>query len=141
MQRKLYFPIKGTFYYSAALAMDLNLLHTHANLTIVAEPDNIYDPYALQIWLNHTQQGVMHDKSYLIGYVPKVMTKPLSKVLQNYVVSQLQVTHLAKHGQFIEADCELLIEQPLLKHLYLLGLAKFSHHSQFIKRLKRRWLG
>ena len=139
MQRELNFPIKGTFYYSADLAIEMGLLKEHSILHFVLEPDNIHDIYAMQIWLDIQHSGNLKSKEYLIGYVPKILSKPLNKLLESYEVTGLKVSHLAKHDQFIEVDCKLIIQQPLIKYIYLLSLAKLSQQSQFLKRLRRRW--
>ena len=140
MQRALHFPIKGTFYYSADLAIEMGLLKKHTNLHFVFEPDNAYDPFAIQIWLKHKPSNSLKAAEYLLGYVPRMLTKPLNQLLHSYQVKNLQVTHLAKHGQFIEIDCKLIIQQPIWQFIYLLSLTKISQHSHAIKRLRRRWM-
>lgn len=139
MQRTLNFPIKGTFYYSADLAMELDMLQQNALLHLVFEPENIYDEFAIQIWLDHSPTEDLKSCDYLIGYVPKILSKPFNNLLVNYQVKSLNVSHLAKHGQFIEVDCRLVIEQPFMKFVYLFSLATLSQQTQFLKRLKRRW--
>ncbi len=145
MQRNLVFPVKGTFYYAADLALDLQLLTKGTALQLHPEPENTYDPYAIQIWLPKQEaesrqniQPAEDDKLYLIGYVPKLLSKQLSALLHNGQTDQLEITHLARHGKFIEIDCRLIIQQPLFNFLYLVLAAQFSRRYSNLKRIGRR---
>jgi len=146
MQRRIRFPIKGTYYYAAELAIDSGLLQQGNHLQLRSEPDNPYDRYAMQIWLDHSTDGSQFnseaDKSeqgYLLRYVPKSMSRELNKQLQHYNAYNLDVIHLAKFGKSIEIDCVLQLEQPLLPFIYLNLLATLSKNVMSIKRWKRRF--
>jgi hypothetical protein len=73
------FPIKGTYYYAAELAMTQHRLTTNATLQLQAEPDNLFDPYALQIWLPSHHPNL---PGLLIGYVPRQLARMLHQTLQ-----------------------------------------------------------
>lgn len=138
MSRQIQFPIKGTFYYSAELALDLDLVQQGTLLKFRAEPDNRFDQFAIQIWLPTKSEET--ESGYLLGYVPKVMSKKLSLALQKKPHTGLNVTHIAQRGKYIEIDCLLSIQQPVLPHLYLSILSAFASKMHRLKRLTQNLL-
>lgn len=134
MQRLIKFPIKGTYYYSAADALKLDCLNLNSQLSLIAEPDNYYDKFAIQIWLKIPQN---QSNGYLLGYIPKVMSKRLSLYLK-HAPAELQITHLAQRGKHIEIDCYLTIEEKLMPYLTLRFLGIWSLTLAKGKRIRRR---
>lgn len=146
MQRRIRFPIKGTYYYAAELAIDMDLLQLGSHLQLRFEPENLYDANAIQIWLNNSDDKALFnsdseksEQGYLLGYVPKSMSRELNKQLHHYSAYSLDVINLAKFGKSIEIDCVLQLEQPLLPFIYLNLLATLSRNVMTFKRWKRRF--
>ena len=74
MQRRIRFPIKGTYYYAAELAIDMGLLQQGTHLQLRFEPENLYDSYAIQVWLNNSNDETLFnnepersEQGYLLG--------------------------------------------------------------------------
>ncbi len=156
MHRQIKFPIKGTFYYAAELAMEQDLIDPETRLMFIAEPDNCYDQYAIQIWLpSQADTSITTNSSadastdthakpgYLLGYVPRTMSKQLSRILQAQPSLEaeptldLKVVHRARMGKRIEIDCLLSLEQSLLPYLYLASLSMLSIQLHNLKRFTR----
>ncbi len=136
MRRLIKFPIKGTFHYAAELALDQGLVHPGLELAFKAEPENSYDRYAIQIWIANQNQQTEPDQmhGYLLGYVPRVMSKNLTAILQRQSSTKLTVVHKARLGKRIEIDCMLEIEQAWWPYLYLFAQALFATHTFKLKR-------
>ncbi|MEA3404225.1 MAG: HIRAN domain-containing protein [Pseudomonadota bacterium] len=124
MQRQYRFPIKGSYYYSAERAFKQQLLTVGQTLTLVAEPDNAYDPYAIQIWYQSEtppiQSKLTEPSGYLIGYVPRQLAKLLVPVFQHQPDYQLTLTRAIAKGKLLRLECELAVELSLLQHLQFL---------------------
>jgi len=151
MIKVIRFPVKGTYYYSAALAMDLDLLQNKQLLEFELEPANQHDKNAIQIWLPKTPSKLSDDtqdtdsKGLLLGYLPRLLAKTLHRKIQHQQVAQLQIEHFAQLGSLTEIDCSLEVDfskqdkltaRLLFIQLYLLTLlANQIHH---FKRWKQR---
>jgi len=141
MQRYIRFPIKGTFYYSAALAMQDHALNLNDSLIFKKEPNNLYDTFAVQILLPYLPKSQhVNVDGMLLGYVPKALSQKITRLIDNQSVTNLQITHLVQRGKWIEIDCKALIKQPLISYLNLLLKSHWVRHAQHLRRLKRRWL-
>lgn len=138
MQQIIHFPIKGTYYYDADEQLKLGNLNLESNVLLVLEPCNEHDPFAIQIFVKHKTQSPA--QKYLLGYVPKVLAKTMTRKLHFDKVENLRITHIAKHGKFIEIDCQLALHEPTLFYLYLLILSTISRQQVLFKRLKHRVL-
>lgn len=134
MHRAIKFPIKGTFYYSAELALDLNLIHNGLILQMRPEPSNKYDTFAIQIWLINPHAEPENNSGLLLGYVPKMMSKNLSKLLTANPPNQILITEHARLGKRIEIDCLLEIDLAWLSYVYLSALALFATQLHRFRR-------
>jgi len=147
MERTLQFPIKGTFYYSADMALDLSLIAPDSPLCFQLEPDNQYDKNAIQIWLPKSIQACFENRTddvishgLLLGYVPRSLAAKLVPYIQNKAVTALTARHYAKIGKQIEIDCQVTINQAWLAYLQLLIHTKIIISLHRFKRLKDRLL-
>lgn len=59
------YPIKGTFYYEADQVEASGRLRIGTALVLQAEPDNAYDPFALQVFYP------LPNRLALLGYMPR----------------------------------------------------------------------
>ncbi|BCN93895.1 hypothetical protein THMIRHAM_16800 [Thiomicrorhabdus immobilis] len=139
------FPIKGTFYYAADMAIELSLLAIDETLRFQLEPENPYDENAVQIWLpkavhayikNHSKQEMTH--GLLLGYVPRSLAPKIASHVQHPESLDLRIKHYAKHGKQIEIDCLVTIDQAWLNYLSLLIHSKFISQIERFKRFKQR---
>ena len=141
MQRKVIFPIKGTFYYAADEALKSGFLDLQSHLLLKPEPNNEYDPYAIQIWLvpeqDNPASATLNHGGYLMGYIPRVMSKQLSLTLNAQPTIHLHITHLARSGKQIEIDCELTLTLPFWPFLILKLLSLWSLTTTKGKRLTK----
>lgn len=149
MRKQIQFPVKGTYYYAADLALNEGLIHVNTPLQFIPEPNNAYDSYAIQIWLplpsplpatNTTQMQKQPQSGYLLGYVPKVMSRPVSKALHASLTQDLIVAHHAQLGRRIEIDCLVSVEQNLFPYLYLATLAYLTKQLYLARRTTTRLL-
>ncbi len=108
MTKTIQFPIKGTFYYAADLAIEAQCLTLKTRLTFKREPDNIYDAHAIQIWSNHSAQKDAAPQ-LLLGYVPRALAKQLSPAMQAGIQYSPCVIHVAQKGKQIEIDCQVQV--------------------------------
>lgn len=148
MKRCIQFPIKGSFYYSADMAMDLSLLHPGEPLKLQAEPDNIYDKNAVQIWLPKSIQACFEDNDsnknaiishgLLLGYVPRTLAPKITFYIQHQDPLEVTVRHCARLGKQIEIDCQLTINLAWLHYLNLMIHAKIVTQLHRLKRFKQR---
>lgn len=145
MKRSVQFPIKGTFYYAADMAIDLSLLTIGDVLHFQLEPQNPYDNNAVQIWLPKTIQHGVEDQinpvignGLLLGYVPRSLAPKIGFHIQNQGTLTLRIKHYAKYGKQIEIDCLVTIDQAWLHYLSLLIHAKFVSQIEILKRFKQR---
>lgn len=155
MKRTIQLPIKGTFYYSAFLAMQDELLNNGTALILIPEPENTYDRYALQIWLpisqninNQEQPGMFKSEllepgllepGLLLGYVPKSLSKNFHTLYTNNQLTDLHIIHAAQQGKRIEIDCQITIYQAWLPYLSLFIQSKLIAKLYLLKRTKERW--
>ncbi len=141
------FPIKGTFYYAASIAIEESLITKHALFELQAEPDNAYDCHALQIFLRPPKTGSVKTNpipatsnesapGLLLGYVPRQLAPIISKQLHTHKEYNLQVIHRVKMGKFIEIDCLLEIQLPWLSALNLRLLAFWVQQLNHFRRLR-----
>lgn len=145
MHTFLQFPIKGSFYYSSNLAYDLDLLKPMTRLVLKAEPDNVYDLFARQVWLptplkpaQQIQQNNENTEGYLLGYIPKVMTARLDELLKTHEIKSLKLHSCTRHGQYIELIATLELELSLMNFITLKFLALWSLEIAKFKTLRRR---
>lgn len=125
MLRTIRFPIKGTFYYAAELALESHLIQKNTLLYFKAEPDSAYDKNAIQIWLPthfHSAENdppplllsTKHTPTFthglLIGYVPRLLAPTICKQLKHASTLNPQVIHRGKKGKIIEIDYELSLQ-------------------------------
>ncbi|MCF6254499.1 MAG: HIRAN domain-containing protein [Thiomicrorhabdus sp.] len=124
MLNTIQFPVKGTYYYAADLALESGWLDCNAQLTLIAEPDNPYDKNAIQIWCDHPDEN--HSSKLLIGYVPRALAKQLNPYvlidLKHSYPLHTQVIHRAKLGKQIEIECQVQL------------------HLSWISAIKVQWL-
>ncbi|WP_321326586.1 HIRAN domain-containing protein [Thiomicrorhabdus sp.] len=138
MKRAIQLPIKGTFYYSAFFAMQDDLISTNTELTFKLEPDNIHDMNAIQIWLPSSNQP--EALGLLLGYVPKSLSKKISGLLSNHLVTNIYIVHIAQQGKHIEIDCQITIDQAWLPYFRLLIQSKIISKWYALKRARNHWL-
>lgn len=132
MLRHYQYPIKGTFYYSAELAWHQQLLTPNTRLKLIAEPDNIYDANAIQIWLA--------DDSYLLGYVPRQLARLWHPILNHSNSRQTQLTLVVAKGKRLRLECETQLEVTFWQHpLFLLWSLWEKHHYRLRYKLKHLW--
>lgn len=163
MKQEIRFPIKGTYYYSAGLAIELSLLPPLQTLNFELEPENYYDANAIQIFLpkllqshsttDNNSSAILQqttDNGLLLGYVPRLLAKRLNKQIQQQLVSRPQVCHCTKVGNLIEIDCRIEVDQALpnglpglvqarINYIQLFLLALFTSKIHNIKRWQRRF--
>ena len=152
MVRSLRFPIKGTYYYAANLAIEYDLIHKDTALCFKAEPDNSYDKHAVQIWLatDHTEDQNLQTSEQLtpssntdpfttgllLGYVPRQLAPLISQQLKSGYALTPQVIHRANRGKIIEIECTAQL------HLGWFDNLRVQLLSLWIRRLHkiRIWL-
>jgi len=143
MFKTIHFPIKGTFYYAAELAIENDLLPLHAPLIFKAEPDNTYDAYAIQIWCPVTKKThpSVNDtdkkrNGLLLGYVPRQLAPSLCHCLKSGYPLNPQVIHRAKKGKLIEIDCAVELHLPWQQGLKISLINLWIIQQQFFKKLR-----
>ncbi|WP_029408046.1 hypothetical protein [Thiomicrorhabdus sp. Milos-T2] len=162
MKRNIRFPIKGTFYYGADIAIDLSLLAPQKPLLFSLEEDNLYDKHAIQVWLPHNQdmnQNKKQDKKQnikqemtsntisndpvnglLLGYVPRSLAPKMGWYIKHQGNLELKVIHFAKLGKQIEIDCTVTLDQAWLSYLTLFIQAKVITQLMRFKRFRKHFL-
>lgn len=148
MKRRIQFPVKGSFYYSADMAMDLSLLKPDEPLKFQLEPDNIYDKNAVQIWLPKSVQACFEDNKdiedalisngLLLGYVPRTLAPKMVFYVKHQGPLEVTVRHCARLGKQIEIDCQVTINQAWLHYLNLMIHAAIVNQLYRLKRFKQR---
>ena len=154
MQKIIKLPIKGTFYYSAEIAMQAGLLSKNTVITLNPEPENAFDGYAVQIWLpisadkNNSQidskselKTELNEHGLLLGYIPKMLSKRIYNLFSNHFISDVHIIHAAQQGKRIEIDCQIIIDQAWLPYLKLLIQSQVVSKLYLLKRTKERWFG
>jgi len=135
------FPIKGTYYYAAELALESDWIVQKTRLILKAEPDNPYDKHAIQIWCAHPDKN--SSSELLIGYVPRALAKQLRPYLEiaqkQNALFHAQVIHKAKIGKQIEIDCQLQLSFSWLNKLKIQWLCFWIKQQQVLKKLKNRF--
>jgi hypothetical protein len=137
MLNTIQFPIKGTYYYAADLALESNWIDHNAQLTLIAEPDNPYDKNAIQVWCDNPDKN--QTNKLLLGYVPRALAKQLSPYLKIYLKNSYplhtQVIHRAKSGKSIEIDCQIQLNLSWLRAIKIQWLCFWIRlKSQFKNR-------
>lgn len=133
MFKIIHFPIKGTYYYAAELAIENALIQPNTQLKLKPEPDNPYDKHAVQIWLPTHSQKVTDPNPFcpipqldtsdpviqttqsaltglLLGYVPRQLAPFIEEHLNNQSTLNPQVIHKASLGKTIEIDCAVKLK-------------------------------
>jgi hypothetical protein len=148
MYKSYQFPIKGTFYYAAAIVIDESLMTNNTLFELQAEPGNAYDQYAVQIFLRPPQAVsantllIPNDSNpnypgLLLGYVPRQLAPLISQPLKSHAQYSLQVIHKAKMGRHIEMDCLLRVQLPWFTALNLRLLTLWVQQLNHFKKLRR----
>lgn len=147
MKKSIRFPIKGTFYYAADIAIDLSMLAPKEPLRFLAEEDNTYDKHAIQIWLPKKLESsypnqTSNDPSngLLLGYVPRSLAPKMGFYIKHQGNLELKAIHFSKHGKQIEIDCIVTIDQAWLSYLTLLIQAKIITQLMRLKRFRKHFL-
>ena len=148
MKRRIQFPIKGAFYYSADMAMDLSLLSPDEPLKFQPEPDNVFDRNAVQIWLPKSVQACLEDNNesddtlithgLLLGYVPRTLAPKIAFYIKHQGPLEVTVKHCGRLGKQIEIDCQTTINQAWLQYLNLFIHATIITQLHRLKRFKQR---
>lgn len=139
MKSLISFPIKGTFYYSAFLAMQDNLITKNTPLAFELEPDNIFDPYAIQIWLPVIDSP--EELGLLLGYVPKSLSKKIHRLFTHNLITHIHIIHSAQQGKLIEIDCQITIDQAWQHYWRLLIQSQWVAKWHKLNRLTQHWFG
>jgi len=143
MQRQYRFPIKGSYYYSAERAFKQHLLKVGQSLVFVAEPDNAYDVYAIQVWYQIESQPTQPERNepsgYLIGYVPRQLAKLWFPAFQSHPNYQLTLTRSIAKGKLLRLECELNIELTLFQHIQSLLWSFWLRQQHSLTLSLRRW--
>ncbi|WP_040727969.1 HIRAN domain-containing protein [Thiomicrorhabdus sp. Kp2] len=139
MKRLISFPIKGTFYYSAFLAMQENLISKNTPLIFKLEPDNRYDKNAIQIWLPTTDSS--SELGLLLGYVPRSLSKKLNFLFSHNLITDIHVIHCAQQGKLIEVDCQITVNQAWQHYLLLVIQSQWITKWHKLNRLTQRLFG
>jgi hypothetical protein len=124
---KIDFPVKGTYYYQAAELIKTHQLNEQSQLILQTEPENVHDRFAIQVKFS------ANNEQALIGYIPRLLSHPLSRLMQNRSVS-IAIKHLAKSGQYIEIDLSLSTQMRPYEFYWFKLLTILS---QFQKKLVR----
>ena len=148
MKRRIQFPIKGAYYYSADMAMDLSLLHQDEPLKFKLEPDNHYDKNAVQIWLpkniptcledNNDKEDIVMSHGLLLGYVPRTLAPKMVFYIQHKDPIELTIKRAARRGKQIEIDCQVTINQAWLPYVRLMIHAAVVTHLHRLNQFKQR---
>lgn len=142
MIKKYRFMIKGSFYYAAQLAMEQHRLTPNTTLTLKTEPDNAFDPYAVQIWLPSHQANL---PGLLIGYVPRQLARVIHSTLAMSEFAQ-QKTHAApayrlmliapvRTAPRLQLECQLSFDQAWLRAFKMLLWCFLLRQQNRIQRL------
>jgi len=92
-----HFPLKGWSYYHGPTLWKLGHVNPSSQLQLKAEPDNPFDRYAVQVYLNHSEENKTEKINTLIGYLPRVSAPIIQFLLlhnqiQNICISQIKGT-------------------------------------------------
>lgn len=147
MFKTIHFPIKGTFYYAAELAIENDLLPTNTPLMFKAEPDNSYDVNAIQIWrptqsaLNphggkSSNESDEKNSGLLLGYVPRQLAPILTPYLTSHYPLNPYVIRKAKKGKLIEIDCAVQLHLSWQQSLKVSLIHFWLIQQQFFKKLR-----
>ena len=140
MFNTIQFPIKGTYYYAADLALESDWINPHTQLILKAESDNPYDKNAIQIWCGHPNKP---SSELLIGYVPRALAKQLAPYLKRVHKQNnplhAQVIHRAKLGKQIEIDCQIQLSFSWLNQLKVQWICFWIRQQQIFIRIKNRF--
>ncbi len=123
MIKTIRFPIKGTFYHDAKQALQSGKLLSDSLLNLQADSDNAYDPYAIQVWIKHD--------SYLLGYVPKTLSKSLLSHLA--YKHDCVLTSVQQKGQYISLIAQIDINTSALQALKIFWISTYICWSYRLK--------
>ncbi len=138
MIKTIPFPIKGTFYYAAELALETECLTLNTPLILKPEPDNPYDPNALQIYSPVCPPSETKAQ-LLLGYVPRALAKQLAPSIKAGIPYQLSISHFAQKGKQIEIDCQLQLHLSWFLTLKVQLICFWLKQQQALKKLKNRF--
>ena len=134
------FPIKGTYYYGAGLALESEWLSKNTQLMLSTEPDNPYDEHAIQIWCRNPEKN--SSSKLLLGYVPRALAKQLSPYLKMGLKQNnplhIHVIHKAKSGKYIEIDCQMQLNLSWLNMLKIQWLVFWIRQQHMFTYFKKR---
>ncbi|VAW43944.1 hypothetical protein MNBD_GAMMA04-1657 [hydrothermal vent metagenome] len=137
------FPIKGTYYYAADLALEYGWIAANTTLILKPEPDNPYDPNAIQIWCHNPNDISSDAPKLLIGYVPRALAKqlqPVFKADKNQIHPlHAQVIHRAKRGKQIEIDGQIQLSFSWRKQLKIQWICFWIRQQQRFTHFKNRF--
>ncbi len=140
MIKTIQFPVKGTFYYAAELALETQCLTLNMPLILKPEPDNPYDPHAIQIYSPIYPPAETNSKAkLLLGYVPRALAKQLSPSIKAGIQYQPSVIHFAQKGKQIEIDCQLQLHLSWFLTLKIQLICFWIKQQQVLKKLKNRF--
>ena len=159
MFKTVRFPIKGTYYYAADLAMESDLIQQDTVLTLKQEPENAYDRHAIQIWLptdfqpssnlppplsppsnNPSHIALNPYPGLLLGYVPRLLAPTIGQYFENFSTLNTQVIHKAKLGKMIEIDCQIELQVNWIQNTQLqltaFWVRQFYRMQKFLHSLR-----
>ncbi|HIE40144.1 MAG TPA: hypothetical protein EYP76_01785 [Thiomicrorhabdus sp.] len=140
MIKTIQFPIKGTFYYAAEFAIETECLTRNSPLILKPEPDNPYDPHAIQIYSPIFGPPETPSKAkLLLGYVPRALAKQLFPSIQAGIQHHVSIIHFAQKGKQIEIDCQLQLHLSWLLTLKIQLICFWIKQQQTLKKLKNRF--
>ncbi len=138
MIKTIQFPIKGTFYYAAELAIEMQNLSLNVPVKFKREPNNPYDLHAIQIWSSHSVQEDTSSQ-LLLGYVPRALAKQLSPSMQAGIQYIPCITHLAQKGKQIEINCQIQVNFSWFITLKIQLICFWIKQQQVLNVLKKRF--
>jgi len=98
--KQLTLPVKGCYYYSADEAAVRGQLFSGQLLKLVAEPQNPYDVYAVQIWLADVS-------ALMLGYIPRQQAPWVQFLTRNHLLADAEITTCYRQFSRWTIDCRL----------------------------------
>lgn len=96
-------PVKGVYYYSASQANENHQLFPSQALTLMAEPDNAFDRFAVQVWLNPPN-------ILLLGYVPRTHSQKIAYLLARNKIRRVTLSRAQEYYQRLWLDMSIEYE-------------------------------
>lgn len=93
-------PIKGSYYYSVDEADARGLLFSGQPLKLLAEPQNPYDVYAVQIWLAEVS-------ALMLGYIPRRQAPWIQFLTRNHLIFDAEIATCYRQFNRWTLDCRL----------------------------------